>query len=90
MASRRHVNHIVGLLSSCLIVARQAVFPTAATDFTIPHGPFYLRSHLGKCLSYGSWDDPVYPGDRPRPPFMSLYIETLRRQGTSAPDDRSR
>ena len=43
----------------CLTAAQQAQIPTAPIEH-VAHGPFYVRSYSGKCLTYG-----VSPGNEP-------------------------
>jgi hypothetical protein len=47
----------------------------------IGHGPFYVQSHTGKCLTYGTWDPPSYPGVPPATLNAVLYMDDCNQVG---------
>ena len=46
-------------------------------------GPFYIQSYSGKCLTYGTWDRPAYPGDLPPTSSAALYMDDCNQLGGS-------
>ncbi len=41
------------------VVFTSATATQSGAFMSVAHGPFYMQSYTGKCLTYGTWEPPI-------------------------------
>ena len=87
---------LVSILLSVWVVGTPPAPLRAAVEATASHGPFRVRSYMGKCLTYGELVVDPDPAEDPPPILLStaeaataqsVYVDECSARGGPLPDD---